>query len=137
MKSRNKKKFSGSVMILTLVMVGILSAAIGIMLYAVRNLARSSDDRIAYEEAYHVALSGLTLTKSWMSNPSPATQQMNSTVGGKIQKLTSGTIAFAEYCRDNSGTVNTTIVAPSQCISPFFTQYDTSFATGSNLDNST
>ncbi len=56
----------GSALVGTLVMVGILAMAVGVMISSSNSAIRGSRDKILYEEAYQAALSGTHATRAWM-----------------------------------------------------------------------
>lgn len=64
-----QKNIRGSALVGTLVMVGILSMAVGVMLSSSNRTIRGSRDKILYEEAYQAALSGTHVLRAWMINP--------------------------------------------------------------------
>lgn len=129
-----RRHFSrGSALVVTLILVGVMFFVTGLMVLHVRDLSRSSLNKMLYEEAYHAAMSGLAATKSWLMNPTIAKQQVGSTIGEKLEKITSGGLALSNYVRANRD--NTTLLdnmTASQIVS-YFTAFDSSFGSGQTL----
>ncbi|MCX7626020.1 MAG: hypothetical protein N2Z21_07405, partial [Candidatus Sumerlaeaceae bacterium] len=123
----------GSALVVTLILIGVMFFVTGLMVLHVRDLSRSSLNKMLYEEAYHAAMSGLAATKSWLMNPTIAKQQVGNTIGEKLEKITSGGLALSNYVRANRD--NTTLLdnmTVSQIVS-YFTNFDASFGSGQTL----
>ncbi|AXA35585.1 hypothetical protein BRCON_0808 [Candidatus Sumerlaea chitinivorans] len=124
------KSSRGSAMVVTLILVGIMFFAVGVMLLHVRDLSRSTLNKVLYEEAYHTAMSGLAATRNWIREPALAKAHLGSTIGGKLEKITSGAIAFSNYVRanrDNTSLLDNLTV--SQIVS-YYTAFDASLGSG-------
>lgn len=88
---------AGSILILTLLLVGVLAISVAAMLGSVRHLVRNADDRIAEEECYHTAMAGLNTTKAWLMRADMATTQTGATIAGALQQITSGALDLSNY----------------------------------------
>lgn len=99
---RRARRQTGSIMVLTLSLAGVLAMALGVMLYNVSNLARSTNDKIAYEEAYHVAVGGCNMAKAWLMNPALAKQHLGAELGTQFEAVTTGGLAFSRFVHDNN-----------------------------------
>lgn len=115
-------------------MVGVVAFAVALVMKNARDLTRATHDRLNYEEAYHVAMGGLSAAKAWVMNPALAKAQLGSTAGAKLEAITSGSIAFSNYVRenrDNTGLLDSLTAA--NIVSPYYSQYDAGLASGANL----
>jgi hypothetical protein len=106
---------------------------VGVMVLHVRDLSRSTQNKVLYEESYHVAMSGLAATKSWLMNPSLGKQQLGSTLGEKLEKITSGALALSNYVRANRDNVNLLDSLTASQIVSYFAAFDSSFGSGQLL----
>lgn len=88
-------KRNGSVLVLTLILSAVLALAIGAMLLNVRELSRSTSDKIAYEESYHVSLGAVQQVKAWLINPQLAKMQVSDQALA-LQRITSGSLDLVE-----------------------------------------
>ncbi|PKO17532.1 hypothetical protein CVU37_08570 [candidate division BRC1 bacterium HGW-BRC1-1] len=115
-------------------MVGVIGFATALALKNARDLTRATHDRVNYEEAYHVAMGGLSAAKAWVMNPALAKAQLGQSAGAKIEAVTSGSIAFSNYVRENRD--NSTLldaISAGGIVSPYYSQYDSSLASGAGL----
>ena len=104
-------------------MVGVVAFAVALVMKNARDLTRATHDRLNYEEAYHVAMGGLSAAKAWVMNPALAKAQLGSTAGAKLEAITSGSIAFSNYVRenrDNTGLLDSLTAA--NIVSPYYSQ---------------
>jgi hypothetical protein len=111
-------------------MVGVMFFVVGLMVLHVRDLSRSTLNKMLYEEAYHAAMSGLAATKTWLMNPGLAKQQVGSTIGEKLEKITSGGIALSNYVRANRDNVSLLDGMTVSQIVSYFTALDPSLGIG-------
>lgn len=110
---------SGSVLVFVLLLgIPLLVGIVG-LLAAVRTRVHSSDDKIAFEQAYSTAFSGISATKSWMLDNSLATQQASS-IASTIQKVTSGSIDLSEFITQNRSDPNKWAFSPSAIATKFY-----------------
>ncbi|MGI8907472.1 MAG: hypothetical protein ACR2IE_13385 [Candidatus Sumerlaeaceae bacterium] len=112
-------------------MATILLGSVAAMLYAMRNSIRASDDRIAYEENYHCAMSGLAAAKYWLfKHGVPAKAQLAGTMGNTIDALASGSVNLSNYVRENATGSNTPYTMSGQAILQKYTQAVSTLGTG-------
>jgi hypothetical protein len=110
-------------MIVALMTVGIMAFAIGAVLLAVREFNRLGNDKVAYEEAYHAALGGVTAAKAWIMNPALAKAQLGNEIGTKIEGITSGALSFSNYVRNNRDNASLLAGLSSSQIVPYYTAF--------------
>lgn len=101
-------KTRGSALIATLCVVGLISFSVAAMLYNVRQLSRATDDKMAWEENYHVAIAGIQMTKAWLIKSALAKAELPSTDADKFEAVTSGSINLCKYVKTNRD--NTTLL---------------------------
>ncbi|MGC8740470.1 MAG: hypothetical protein ACP5UB_03335 [Candidatus Sumerlaeaceae bacterium] len=123
----------GSALVVTLILVGVMFFVVGVMVLHVRDLSRSTLNKMLYEEAYHAAMSGLAATKTWLMNPNIAKQQVGTSIGEKLEKITSGAIALSNYVRANRDNVSLLDSITVNQIVSYFTAFDSSFGSGQVL----
>lgn len=123
-----------SALILTLIFAGVLAISVGSMLFSVRHLARSTSDKVAFEEAYVVGQSGLAAAKAWLINPDLAVSQLGAAAGLKLAAVTSGALALSHYVRDHREESALLASMDSGQILSFFTPFDSGLGGGGSLD---
>lgn len=98
----------GSALVLTLMLSGILAITVAVMLYMVTNLSRTTNDKLAYEEAYHVARAGLAVSKAFLQAPSYANAYLTtgSVEANAFQAMTNGSIDLATWAREDYSLVD-------------------------------
>src|SRR5690606_9129209 len=67
-----------SAIIGALVMAGIMAMAVGVMLSSSNTAIRRSGEKIAYEEAYQMALAGTHVARAWIIDPELASSMAGS-----------------------------------------------------------
>jgi hypothetical protein len=92
LRSISTARQRGSILILTLLLVGVLAIAVSAMLLNVRQFSRSTSDKMAYEEAYHAALGGVQMTKAWLMDSGLARAQLGTTLGNTFENITTGAV---------------------------------------------
>lgn len=123
----------GSALVVTLILVGVMFFIVGLMALHVRDLSRSTLNKLLYEESYHAAMSGLAATKTWLMNPTLAQQQLGTTLGDKLGKITSGALALSNYVRANRDNVALLDNMSASQIVSYFSAIDSSFGGGQVL----
>jgi len=128
-----KQRNRGSALLITLTMCGIILITTASMLFSVRTMVRSTDDRLAYEECYHAALAGVASAKGWIYNPNYAKAHLGPTLGTKFQHITSGSIELAKDVvtkLTQQASQETLDNISTQYITNWWTDIDSSLGTG-------
>lgn len=92
----------GSAILVALMMCGIIAFAMGVTLLHMRNTMRSTEDKMAYEEAYHAALSGINAMKAYIVQQDKllAAKHLPAHLDG-LTAVTSGSIELANFIAKN------------------------------------
>lgn len=102
-------KRRGSALIATLIVLALVAFSVAAMLHNVSQLSRATQDKIAWEEDYHVAMSGIQMAKAWLIKANLAAAHLPSADATKFIGMTSGSIALCKHVktnRDNTALLN-------------------------------
>ncbi|MGI8907747.1 MAG: hypothetical protein ACR2IE_14795 [Candidatus Sumerlaeaceae bacterium] len=82
----------GAALIWVLMLSALMLLGVASMLAMVRHLARSTNDKVAFEECFHVATGGIQMTNAWLLRADMAKSHLGDSVGGALEAITSGAV---------------------------------------------
>lgn len=136
-----EKSRRGSALILSLLMAGLVAFSVGSMLLSVRYLTHGVRDKMAMEESYQAAMSGLHLGRAWLADPAQANTMLSangfsSDIANDLQNLRQ---CAADMSKDviehSSSDPNYGRKSPSQIVDAYFSGENDFTAEGTQLSD--